>query len=50
MALSTKQTSGGRPARHVAPHEDGGQSRPKASRPLTAMIDVTFLLLLFFLL
>ena len=50
MTLSTTQTSGERPAHHVALHKDGEKGRPKASRPLTAMIDVTFLLLLFFLL
>ena len=50
MALSTKQMSGDKPARHVAPSKDSRPGRPKASRPLTAMIDVTFLLLLFFLL
>jgi len=50
MALSTKQASGDRPAHHVTPHKEGEHARPGASRPLTAMIDVTFLLLLFFLL
>jgi len=51
MAPSTTEVSGERRVHHVTGCKDGRRGRaPKASKPMTAMIDVTFLLLLFFLL
>ncbi len=50
MALSTKRIAGDESVHYVPPRKKRGQSKPKMQPPLTPMIDVTFQLLLFFLL
>jgi len=50
MALSTKKIAGDESVHYVPPRKKRGQAKPKMQPPLTPMIDVTFQLLLFFLL
>ncbi len=50
MARSRKQISGDQTVHYVPPRLKRGRPRPRLQPPLTPMIDVTFQLLLFFLL
>jgi len=50
MALSTKRISGEDSVHYVPPRKKRRPAKPKMQPPLTPMIDVTFQLLLFFLL
>jgi len=50
MARSTKQIAGDETVHHISQRAKRGRPKPKMSPPLTPMIDVTFLLLLYFLL
>ena len=50
MALSTKKISGEDSVHYIPPRKKRGPAKPKMQPPLTPMIDVTFQLLLFFLL
>lgn len=50
MAMSTKQIAGDESVHYVSARKKRAKPRPKMQPPLTPMIDVTFQLLLFFLL
>ncbi len=50
MAQSTRDISGDQTVRYVSPRAKRPRPKPKLQPPLTPMIDVTFLLLLYFLL
>ena len=50
MAMSTKKTADDDSVHDVPPRKKRGKAKPKTQPPLTPMIDVTFQLLLFFLL
>ena len=50
MALSTKEVAGDESVHYVPPRKKRQRPKPKMQPPLTPMIDVTFQLLLFFLL
>ena len=50
MAEPTKHTADGKTAHYVSARKKRGRPKPKIQPPLTPMIDVTFQLLLFFLL
>ncbi len=50
MAISTKKIEGDESVHHVSLRKKRGRGKPKMQPPLTPMIDVTFQLLLFFLL
>ena len=50
MAISTKKVSGDESVHYVPPRKKRVKNKPKMQPPLTPMIDVTFQLLLFFLL
>ena len=49
MAISTKKISGDESVHYVSPRKRRVKGKPKMQPPLTPMIDVTFQLLLFFL-
>ena len=50
MAISTKKIAGDESVHYIPPRKKRGRPKPKMQPPLTPMIDVTFQLLLFFLL
>jgi biopolymer transport protein ExbD len=50
MAISRKRTEDEQPGRYVSARKRRGAAKPKIQPPLVPMIDVTFLLLLYFVL
>ena len=50
MAMSIKKIAGDTSVHYIPPRRKRGRGKPKMQPPLTPMIDVTFQLLLFFLL